>query len=48
MLRGGFDEGAEEKGVGGLDRIEELAGVENGTGGNGESEEFGEERERVV
>lgn len=48
MLRGGFDEGTEEKGVGGVDGIEELAGVEDGTGGHGESEEFGEEREGIV
>lgn len=48
MLRGGFDEGAEEKGVGSLNRIEKLAGVEDGTGGDRESEEFGEEREGVV
>lgn len=48
VLRGGFDERAEEKGVGGLDRIEELAGIEYGTGGDGESEEFGEEWEGVV
>lgn len=48
VLRGGFDERAEEQGVGGLDRIEELAGIEYGTGGDGESEEFGEEWEGVV
>lgn len=45
---GGSDDGVKEEGVGIRDRREEVAGVGEGAGGDGEGQEFGEEGEGAV